>query len=85
MSKILEKKLIGCKKCNPSRMGFIFGYKKTVHIRNGSSMGLIGILINLVLVIITVGAWLIPLIAYLMLNVSVGGWNCSKCMDKPNL
>jgi len=79
--KVIEKKLKGCKRCKPVK-GFALDYGKTVHVRNGSSMGGFGILINLVLVIFTAGLWLGVLLPYLLLTAQIGGWKCEPCMER---
>ena len=69
MGKAIEETLKKCKRCK----------KKTIHVRNTNKAGFVMILIHVVLVIITAGIWLIPLIIWHLLNKNIGGWTCQEC------
>lgn len=69
MSNKIEEKVKKCRKCK----------KITIHKRNSSSMGALGIIINIILVIATYGLWLAPLLFYVLLTAKIGGWHCSEC------
>lgn len=67
--KVIEQKVKHCSCCG----------KKTKHQRNSSRIGFVGILINLALIVITAGFWLIPLILWALLSARFGGWSCEEC------
>lgn len=69
MAKAIEETLKKCTKCK----------KQTRHIRNTTKTGGAMFLVHLVLTVVTMGAWLILLIIWMMLNTKVGGWTCSEC------
>jgi len=67
-NKIIEK-MKRCKKCK----------KHTVHKCNSDSMGILALMINIILVVITGGFWLIPLFLYLILTIPFfSKWTCSE-------
>lgn len=69
MSKYTEQQFKKCRHCN----------RKTMHYRNNNKMGVFGWLLNIVLLIATVGAWLIPMFIGWLLTRKIGGWNCGEC------
>lgn len=69
MAKQIEETIKKCGKCK----------KKTKHMRNGKKTGFVMALVHVVLVIVTAGIWLIPLIIWHLLNKSIGGWTCEEC------
>lgn len=57
--------------------------QRSLHHRNVNKMSGGWIFVNLVLIVLTAGLWLIPLIPislyYTVTNPIIGGWICSKC------
>ncbi|MCP4763212.1 MAG: hypothetical protein GY870_15675 [archaeon] len=58
MAASIEEQIMYCKKCD----------KVTVHHRNVKKMSVIAIIINIIMVFITTGLWIIPLVLYLLLK-----------------
>ncbi|MCP4763804.1 MAG: hypothetical protein GY870_18680 [archaeon] len=58
MALAIEEQIKECKKCG----------KVTVHHRNVKKMGVIIVIINVLLVFITSGLWILPLVLYLLLS-----------------
>ena len=73
MSNKLDQKMIYCKRCD----------KDTIHYRNNKEINWI---MHLVLIILTVGIWLIPfaliLIWHGLTKPIGGGWVCLNCGEK---
>lgn len=69
MPKTIEETLKHCKKCD----------KTTKFYRKSHKTGFVMALIHIVLVIATMGFWLIPLVIWYVLNLKIGGWKCSEC------
>lgn len=69
MPQTIEESLKHCKSCG----------KKTKHWRKGKRTGFVMALVHVVLVIFTMGIWLIPLVIWYLLNKQIGGWECSEC------
>tara|TARA_A100001015_G_scaffold163020_1_gene181168 strand:- start:540 stop:752 length:213 start_codon:yes stop_codon:yes gene_type:complete len=67
--KYVEEQLKQCKTCN----------RKTKHWRNNTKSSGFMLLVHLVLIIGTMGFWLIPLILVKVLDSRIGGWSCSEC------
>lgn len=76
MAKIVENKMCNCSTCGHS----------TMHHRNINKMGAGEGLIHLILVVVTMGVWLMALIPFMLFrnltNPVWGGWVCSKCGNK---
>lgn len=60
--------------------------QRSLHHRNVNKMSSGWIFFNLVVIVLTAGLWLIPLIPisiyYTLTNPIIGGWICSKCGKK---
>lgn len=69
MAKIIEEQLKNCKSCG----------KVTKHHRNSSKSSGFTLLVHLVLTVATMGAWLVLVIIWKILNTQIGGWRCSEC------
>ncbi len=70
MALAIEEKLLACKNCG----------KATIHHRNSNQMGVIVIIINIFLVLITSGLWLIPLILFLVAkSIGKSVFYCREC------
>ncbi len=70
MAIAIEEKLLECKNCN----------KATIHHRNSSKLGVVAIIINVILVIMTSGLWLAPLIIYLLAtSIGKSTFFCREC------
>ena len=69
MAKAIEETLMKCKKCK----------KKTVHLRNTSKTSGLMMLVHIALIIGTAGVWLLLIIIFKILNIKIGGWQCSEC------
>jgi len=69
MVKAVEEKLAHCNKCG----------KKTIHVRNINKTGLVMFLVHFILTILTLGAWLVLLLIWMLLTTKFGGWTCQEC------
>ena len=67
--KAIEQQLKHCSRCE----------KTTIHQRNNTSIGFVMILLHIVLMVLTAGAWLVLLIVWKLLTAKIGGWKCERC------
>lgn len=67
--KIIEEQMIKCRTCK----------KITKHYRNNTKSSGFMILVHLILILMTVGAWLLVIVVWKLLNAKIGGWRCSEC------
>lgn len=67
--KYVEQRVKYCKACG----------RATLQHRNARKLGAAGWVINLVLVLVTSGLWLIVMLFGWLLNVRIGGWVCAGC------
>ena len=68
MAAYVQESLKHCSKCK----------KTTLHRRNNSKSSGFMILVHLILAVVTAGLWLLPVLAWKLLCVRIGGWKCAN-------
>jgi len=72
MAKSVEQTMKPCKACD----------KQTLHAKNTTKSGWLAILINIILIIGTLGGWILVILLYRLLHMRIGGkggWICQDC------
>lgn len=65
----VQESLKYCKKCGA----------ETKHWRNNTKSSGLMIVVHVILILATMGLWLIPLLLVKLLDTRIGGWKCSVC------
>lgn len=56
--------------------------ERCIHQRSNSRMGALGWLVNIILILMTAGLWLLILIPAMLLTKKIGGWECTSCGNR---